>query len=52
LLPNIERAFNLLLQEKLGRIEAGITVAQEIPEVTVGKIGKSYFEVFRKRSFS
>ena len=38
LLPNIERAFNLLLQEKLGRIEAGITVAQEIPEVTVGKL--------------
>jgi F-type H+-transporting ATPase subunit delta len=38
LLPNIERAFNLLLQEKLGCIEAGITVAQEIPEVTVGKL--------------
>ena len=38
LLPNIERAFNLLLQEKLGRIEAGITVAQEIPKVTVGKL--------------
>jgi len=38
LLPNIERAFNLLLQEKLGRIEAGITVAKEIPEVTVGKL--------------
>ena len=38
LLPNIERAFNLLLQEKLGRIEAGITVAQEIPQVTVGKL--------------
>ena len=41
LLPNIERAFNLLLQEKLGRIEAGITVAQEIPEVTVGKLKKA-----------
>jgi F-type H+-transporting ATPase subunit delta len=41
LLPNIERAFNLLLQEKLGRIEAGITVAQEIPEVTVGKLEKA-----------
>ena len=38
LLPNIERAFNLFLQEKLGRIEAGITVAQEISEVTVGKL--------------
>ena len=38
LLPYIERAFNLLLQEKLGRIEAGITVAQEISEVTVGKL--------------
>ena len=41
LLPNIERGFNLLLQEKLGRIEAGITVAQEIPEVTVGKLEKA-----------
>jgi len=41
LLPNIERAFNLFLQEKLGRIEAGITVAQEISEVTVGKLEKA-----------
>ena len=41
LLPNIDRAFNLLLQEKLGRIEAGITVAQEIPEVTINKLEKA-----------
>ena len=41
LLPNIEQAFNLLLQEKLGRIEASITVAQEISEVTVGKLEKA-----------
>ena len=41
LLPNIERAFNLFLQEKLGRIEARITVAQEISEVTVGKLEKA-----------
>ena len=41
LLPNIERAFNLFLLEKLGRIEAGITVAQEISEVTVGKLEKA-----------
>ena len=41
LLPNIERAFNLFLQEKLGRIEAVITVAQEISEVTVGKLEKA-----------
>jgi len=41
LLPNIERAFNLFLQEKLGRIEAGITVAQEIPEVTINKLEKA-----------
>ena len=41
LLPNIERAFNLFLQEKLGRIEAGITVAQEMSEVTVGKLEKA-----------
>jgi len=41
LLPNIEQAFNLFLQEKLGRIEARITVAQEISEVTVGKLEKA-----------
>ena len=41
LLPTIEQAFNLLLQEKLGRIEAGITVAKEISEVTVGKLEKA-----------
>ena len=41
LLPNIERALNLFLQEKLGRIEAGITVAQEIPEVTINKLEKA-----------
>ena len=41
LLPYIERAFNLYLQEKLGRIEAGITVAQEISEVTVSKLEKA-----------
>ena len=41
LLPNIEQAFNLLLQEKVGRIEAGITVAQEIPEVTINKLEKA-----------
>jgi len=41
LLPNIERAFNLFLQEKLGRIEAGITVAQEMSKVNVGKLEKA-----------
>ena len=41
LLPKIERALNLFLQEKLGRIEAGITVAQEISEVTVSKLEKA-----------
>ena len=34
-LPDIERAFNLLLQEKLGRIEADVTVAYELPKETV-----------------
>ena len=29
LLPSIESAFNLLLQDKLGRIEARVTVAHE-----------------------
>ena len=34
-LPDIERAFNLLLQEKLGRIEADVTAAYELPKETV-----------------
>ena len=37
-LPDIERAFNLLLQEKLGRIEADVTAASELPEETVKKL--------------
>ena len=41
LLPNIESEFNLLLQEKLGRIDALVTVAHELPEATVEKIVKS-----------
>ena len=34
-LPDIERAFNLLLQEKLGRIQAEVTTASELPKETV-----------------
>jgi len=41
LLPNIERAFNLLLQEKLGRIEAEVTAAHELPKETVRKLEKA-----------
>ena len=37
-LPDIERAFNLLLQEKLGRIEAEVTSASELPKETVKKL--------------
>ena len=37
-LPDIERAFNLLLQEKLGRIEANVTTASELPKDTVKKL--------------
>jgi len=37
-LPDIERAFNLLLQEKLGRIEAKVTTASELPKETVKKL--------------
>ena len=37
-LPDIERAFNLLLQEKLGRIEATVTTASELPKDTVKKL--------------
>jgi len=38
ILPDIERAFNLLLQEKLGRIEAEVTSAFELPKETVKKL--------------
>jgi len=37
-LPDIERAFNLLLQEKLGRIEADVTAAYELPKETIKKL--------------
>ena len=37
-LPDIERAFNLLLQEKLGRIEANVTTASELPKDTVKRL--------------
>ena len=37
-LPDIERAFNLLLQEKLGRIEANVTTASELPKDTIKKL--------------
>ena len=37
-LPDIERAFNLLLQEKLGRIEANVTAAYDLPKETVKKL--------------
>ena len=37
-LPDIERAYNLLLQEKLGIIEAKITTASELPKETVRKL--------------
>ncbi|MBC8259920.1 MAG: ATP synthase F1 subunit delta [SAR324 cluster bacterium] len=41
LLPNIERAFNLLLQEKLGRLEARVTSAHELPKATITKLEKA-----------
>ena len=41
LLPSIESAFNLLLQEMLGRIEAQVTVAHELPKATVAKLEQS-----------
>ena len=37
-LPGIERAFNLLLQEKLGRIEAEVTAAYDLPKETINKM--------------
>ena len=37
-LPDIERAFNLLLQEKLGRIEAEVTTASELTKETLKKL--------------
>jgi ATP synthase, F1 delta subunit len=37
-LPDIERAFNLLLPEKLGRFEANVTTASELPKDPVKKL--------------
>ena len=37
-LPDIQRAFNLLLQEKLGRIQAEVTTALELPKDTLKKL--------------
>ena len=41
LLTNIESEFNFLLQEKLGRIDAQVTLAHELSEATLEKIVKS-----------
>ena len=37
-MPDIERAFNLLLQEKMGRLEAEVTSASELPKETVKQL--------------
>jgi F-type H+-transporting ATPase subunit delta len=52
LLPSIESAFNLLLQDKLGRIEARVTVAHELPNATVAKLEKSISDILAKTSQS
>tara|TARA_Y100001970_G_C14228833_1_gene857356 strand:+ start:720 stop:1262 length:543 start_codon:yes stop_codon:yes gene_type:complete len=41
LIQDIEKAFNLYLQEKLGRIEAKVTVPYELPKEDVKKLEKS-----------
>ena len=41
LLQDIERAFNFIVQEKLGRIEAKVTVSQDLKKEDVGKIEKA-----------
>ena len=41
LLPEIERAFNFFVQEKLGRIEARVTVAHDLQKGDVGKLEKA-----------
>lgn len=38
LLPEIEQVFSTLLREKLGRLDAEITVAKELPESTLAQI--------------
>ena len=41
LLQDIERAFNFIVQEKLGRIEAKVTVSKDLKKEDVGKIEKA-----------
>ena len=41
LLTDIERAFKFIVQEKLGRIEANVTVAQDLLKEDVGKLEKA-----------
>ena len=52
LLPSIESAFNLLLQDKLGRIEARVTVAHELPNATVAKLKNPFRNILAKTSQS
>ena len=50
ILPDIERAFNYFLQEKLGRIEAKVTVPYELPKEEVGKLEKTISKYSGKKA--
>jgi len=50
ILPDIERAFNYLLQEKLGRIEAKVTVPYELPKEDVGELEKTISKYSGKKA--
>ena len=50
ILPDIERAFNYFLQEKLGRIEAKVTTPYELPKEDVGKLEKTISKYSGKKA--
>ena len=50
LLPDIEMAFNYFLQEKLGCIEAKVTVPYELPKEDVGKLEKTISKYSGKKA--
>jgi len=50
LLPDIEREFNYLLQEKLGRIEAKVTVPYELQKEDVVKLEKTISKYSGKKA--
>ena len=50
ILQDIEKAFNYFLQEKLGRVEAKVTVPYELPKEDVGNLEKTISKISGKEA--